>query len=464
MCSFMRFSCLPKDVKQNMAPVADILAVKGGDEYNFIIKSGEFIARIRNKEIRKAMESVDDVELSEVLINLVDKKTRELPVNSYCQVIGFSRLTPEMESSHKSLSQPYHNINDDTIIVVHGTIPNAEEIAESNNISIEVDTELFNYLPFDYVCNKVEQVGGKISAMMIDENGNIRTYQNGLGLYQFWFQGAPSPHTLAADVLIDTNIDIRNMITHHKMTLTETYEVPESQKPPRIISLYSGGLDIACATQRVIYDLEENEIPFESIDLWYFDWGTVANVSEMEAGIAMRDHIREEQSIKAEFGVIEVQPMFRNILTACDMTTTRLIDKDADGAGSHEAEAAISYVPYRNTFLLTLAAARAEQLYPGERCIFVIGANLSEGMVYLDNSETFITAMNHLIKVGGQKSMNFEVHAPYVNRTKTEMVKDAYEKNFKLDTSFSCYFPVNGEPCGKCGSCLLRENALKRGK
>lgn len=460
MCSFIGLKCKPDAIKDTLLPIIELLDVKGGDEYNFVIKAGNFSARLTNEEIYKesCLIELQGKGFDEVIVELLGKKAKVLNPGATVDIIGFSRLTPEMEVSEKALSQPYHNTVDDTIIVVHGTIPKAEEIAARHGISIEVDTELFNYLPFDLVCNEVEKVGGKIAAMCVLPNGIVKHYHNGLGIYDFSHDNAR----------FTTNIDVRNVAElmnsyFADFKLEKVHELPEHYGHPRIISLFSGGLDITCATQRLITDLEDNHEAIEAVELWYFDWGTVARDGEMEAGRYMANFISEEYDLPTQYKVIEVEPMFRNILQACDMTTTRLIDNDAEGAGDHEAEAAISYVPYRNTLLMTMAAARAEQLYPGEKCYFVIGANLSEGMIYLDNSETWVTAMNNLIKVGGQSSAHFEVKAPYVNRTKTEMVKDAMFKNFELKGSFSCYFPINGQPCGKCGSCLLRENALKRG-
>ena len=203
--------------------------------------------------------------------------------------------------------------------------------------------------------------------------------------------------------------------------------------------------------------------------MWYFDWGTVAAEYEINAGLKFAQNINQGKTFEyMMFNIfhetIKIEPMFRSILGACKMTNTRLTDKDAVGVGDAEAEAAISYVPYRNTFLITLAAARAEQLYPNENIKFVIGANLSEGMVYLDNSETWLTHINDLISVGGQNTINYEVIAPYVNRTKTEMIKDSIQHHFKFNTAFSCYFPKNGKECGTCGSCLLKTEAIKRAK
>jgi len=472
MCSFVRFTCRQDQVAANLEPVWDILKVKGGDETSVVIKAGDFFSRITNQEIAgewleqeaKCSTNSVDKNTSNSIIKLVVDKTRILGANTHIQVMLFSRLTPEMEETSNTLHQPYHNLKDDTVVMCHGTIPNAEAIAERCGISIDVDTELFNYLPFDYVIRQVEKEGGKISAIKIGNGKHkpLEYYHNGLGLYQFHYKGEKPNIGNAADVLYDTNIDIRNINTKYNIVLQKEYPLPKSESFTRIIALYSGGLDIKCATQKVITEMEDSMDPMNEIHLWYFDWGTVARDGEILAGKKMASYLWDTYSIKNEYKVIKVKKMFKNILDACGMTTTRLIDSDAEGAGSHEAEAAISYVPYRNTFLMTLAAARAEQLYPNENVKFVIGANLSEGMIYLDNSETWLTHMNHLVKVGGQACANFEVVAPYVNRTKTEMIRDAHELNFALE-SFSCYFPVDGKECGKCGSCLLKENALKRG-
>ena len=463
MCSFIGFKCYPKNVKENFQPVWDLLKVKGGDETSFILMYNDFISRISSADIVNGMkkkemfnkidEETYDTHMQENILELVDNKLKNFNTDQLIQVIGFSRLTPEMEEQCNQLSQPYHNILENSIITVHGTIPHAEHIAKKYRININVDTELFNYLPFDIVCKEVEKVGGKISAICVKSGEPTKYYQNGLGLYQFKF----------TDVLIDTNIDCRNMKTQYDLKLQKEYRKNLEIYPTRIIALFSGGLDITCATQKAIENIRNSQNNLTEIHLWYFDWGTRASEYEKQVGKNVSARLYDMFEIKTEFKSIDVKNMFTNILSACDMTGTRLIDNNAEGAGSHEAEAAISYVPYRNTFLMTLAAARAEQLYPNEHIQFVIGANLSEGMIYLDNSETWLTQMNNLVKVGGQSCEKFEVIAPYVNRTKTEMVKDAISRGFFLD-SYSCYFPnADGSPCGKCGSCILRNNALTRG-
>lgn len=392
-------------------------------------------------------------------------------------LVAFSRLAPEMEVAAKdnTLSQPYLNIADRTITMVHGTIPKAEEFVPG----VQVDTDIFMHRSFQDCVDYTELVGGKISAVQIQltKLGTILGYDNGLGQFEF--------ESRDKKVWIGTNINIFNHLQWWEYMyftqLRDPYIKPVYPKTlgrsnSRIISLFSGGLDITCSTLQILDNIDDYVCPgtLKSVDLWYFDWGTRASAEEQAAGKLFKDKLvkgfaastangnEDFVSTVVNYEVIPTEGMFRNILQACD-TTVRLTDKDATGAGHHEAEAAISYVPYRNQFLLTLAAAKAEQLYPGETVIIVIGANLSEGMVYLDNSESFVDAINKTIRVGGQRTNYFEVVAPFVNRTKTEMVAECLNSGFDLSTAFSCYFPVNGKECGTCGSCLLKQRALERG-
>ena len=462
MCSIIKLQGKRGEISLKLLPsIKDFLDIKGGDEYNAIITNSKgLLTYVTNEQLDSTTTFLFARSLDDILTQCIGDFEEPM------EMLLFSRLTPEMEISSgiNNLPQPYYNYfsSNKTIVAVHGTIPNAEAIAEKYNFKINVDTEIFFHLPFWKAVEETELTGGKICAISLGDD----EYHNGLGLFKFLF----------GKVKVTTNLDFgaeefkwpinNHLLISDKQVLPMGQ--PKDQKEVRIISLFSGGLDITCSTQEVIRSIKKS---IKSIDLWYFDWGTVARDGEVQAGKDFTDFLNDklfpdpEEDYYTDYvthTVLPVKKAFKNILGICGLQGTRLTDEVATGAGSHEAESAISYVPYRNTILLTLAAARAEQLYPGENCIFVIGANLSEGMIYLDNSEPFVTAMNTLVKLGGQKSMYFEVQAPYVNRTKTAMIKDAKHKNFRLD-AFSCYFPIDGKECGTCGSCLLKQNALLRG-
>ena len=442
-----------KEQKTGFDILKDILDVKGGDEYSFVIGYNNmyrFFNGIKNTE-------------AEMVTALYDLK-KNTNINIFIQC--FSRLTPEMEGS-SNLKQPYYNIKRNSIVTVHGTIPKAEDYDKF----INVDTEIFQNA--EYLTEAVEFVesqNGKISLIELNfENNNndivLRNYTNGLGLYEFRLEDYYN--NMYIDFLTNINLtknplDIVNQV-YFKNELKNS-RIFNKQKPVRIISLFSGGLDIACSTQMAIDEYSNNIRKTKgSIDLWYFDWGTNASDEEISAGRKYKETLSKKYDLEVIHEIIDVKNIFKDyIKITTGRDSTRLNNKKAVGAGSHEAEAAVSYVPMRNTLLLTMAAAKAEQLYPDDKCIFIIGANLSEGMIYLDNSETFINSINTTLKVAGQHTYNFKVYAPFVNQTKTKMLKIAKENNYLIDDSFSCYFPVMGEPCGKCGSCILRENAIKR--
>lgn len=460
MCSIVGFKGSKKTITallnddRSISFIDELLKTKGGDEYKLCILANGFYNEIVFTEIQEVV-----VKLQSNLQIFNDRIKLGL--------LFFSRLTPEMESQTKNLQQPYFNNSIKTCIAIHGTIPRAEEFKK-----VEVDTEIFNTGKIIDNIEYVEKVGGKIALISMECNNDhiiFKGYENGLGLHMY---------KLAVDkdqsIDIYTNINYSSLLMEPKIfKYTQKYtDFKIGQPKTRIISLFSGGLDITCSTYNII---EKYKFEVESLDLWYFNWGTRAAEYEKQAGMKFRNLLIEstfkEDSIvridpqKINWDSFNITPMFTTILSTCDLTTTRLIDSDASGAGSHEAEAAISYVPYRNQFLLTLAAARAEQLYPNDHCVFVLGANLSEGMIYLDNSETFTNLMNQVIKVGGQSCERFEVQAPFVNRTKTDMVKQCLSKEYDLSTIYSCYFPKeDGSPCMECGSCLLQQNALARNK
>ena len=466
MCSFVSIKKKKlSDIRESriLYVIFNALMVKGGDEISFVINYRGMSSNTITKNIMDKKFSSDD--FKNFFENYV--KSHGMLSIDVIDVLFFSRLTPEMEQSSKALSQPYRRVHNNEIqnIVVHGTIPEAEKIAEKYGFDIEVDTEIFAHMDFKEACMEVEKVGGKISALKSSNNlYEPEVYHNGLGAFKY--------NCAFGDDAMDfiTNINLHNGFKNSKIFELQHFDISivtifpnatPANTDVRVIALFSGGLDITCSVQKTLL---ENINHVSELDLWYFDWGTVANTPEIKAGKKFKKLMNHKYDFNVNYKVIPIKPLFANILQACDMTSTRLTDNDSKGAGSHEAEAAISYVPYRNTILLTLAAARAEQLYPNETIKFVIGANLSEGMIYLDNSESWVDGMDSILKVGGQQCANFNISAPYVNRTKTEMIKDSIKLDFDFDTAFSCYFPVNGKACGKCGSCLLKENAIQRGQ
>ena len=116
-----------------------------------------------------------------------------------------------------------------------------------------------------------------------------------------------------------------------------------------------------------------------------------------------------------------------------------------------------TYVPARNTVMLSLALALAETLQ--SRDIF-IGVNADDYSGYPDCRPEYIAAFEHLANLAtkaGIEGTRFRVHAPLINLSKAEIIRLGTELGVDYSLTVSCYQAnAEGEACGHCDSCALR--------
>ena len=123
----------------------------------------------------------------------------------------------------------------------------------------------------------------------------------------------------------------------------------------------------------------------------------------------------------------------------------------------------ITYVPARNTIFLSFALAWAEVL--GSSDAF-IGVNALDYSGYPDCRPEFIgafeTMANLATRAGIEGRQKFVIHTPLINLTKAEIIRRGIELGVDYSLTSSCYDPApNGEPCGQCDSCLLRQKGFR---
>lgn len=116
-----------------------------------------------------------------------------------------------------------------------------------------------------------------------------------------------------------------------------------------------------------------------------------------------------------------------------------------------------TYVPFRNGLFLSSAASMA--LSFGAEVIYY-GAHSDDaaGNAYPDCSDVFNNAMNTAIYEGSGRQLKIE--APFVNLNKKQVVKIGVDLNVPYEMTWSCY-EGEDEPCGKCGTCIDRQEAFK---
>jgi 7-cyano-7-deazaguanine synthase len=118
----------------------------------------------------------------------------------------------------------------------------------------------------------------------------------------------------------------------------------------------------------------------------------------------------------------------------------------------------ITYVPARNTIFLSFALAWAEVL--GSSDIF-LGVNVLDYSGYPDCRPEFIEAFERMAnlatKAGVEGRQALKIHTPLITLSKAEIIRSGLELGVDYSVTSSCYDPApNGEPCGRCDSCLLR--------
>lgn len=117
----------------------------------------------------------------------------------------------------------------------------------------------------------------------------------------------------------------------------------------------------------------------------------------------------------------------------------------------------VTYVPARNTILLSLALAWAEVL--GAQAIW-FGANAVDYSGYPDCRPEFMRAFEALANLATKAAVEgrrLTLHTPIINLTKAEIIRRGTALGVDYALTVSCYqASAAGLACGRCESCRLR--------
>ncbi|HVI25798.1 MAG TPA: 7-cyano-7-deazaguanine synthase QueC [Xanthomonadaceae bacterium] len=117
----------------------------------------------------------------------------------------------------------------------------------------------------------------------------------------------------------------------------------------------------------------------------------------------------------------------------------------------------VTYVPARNTIMLSVALGWAEVL--GAADIFC-GVNAVDYSGYPDCRPEFIAAFERLANLAtkaGVEGAGFRVHAPLMRMGKDAIVREGLRLGVDFARTVSCYqADADGRACGHCDACRLR--------
>ena len=231
-------------------------------------------------------------------------------------------------------------------------------------------------------------------------------------------------------------------------TLTAAFENIAPRKPnaPAVI-LFSGGLD-----STTILALAK--------DLGYAPYALSVGYGQRHSSeLAAAKHIGKKIGVvRHEVVHLDLTRFGGSALTDSSIAVPTTLGKD------HEIP--ITYVPARNTILLSLALGWAESL--GGLDIFY-GANAVDYSGYPDCRPEYVDSferMANLATKAGVEAINndnrFRVHAPIIGMSKSEIIQLGATLGVDYSQTVSCYQANDlGEACGECESCRLRQVGFK---
>lgn len=113
-------------------------------------------------------------------------------------------------------------------------------------------------------------------------------------------------------------------------------------------------------------------------------------------------------------------------------------------------------VPNRNAIMLSLAVGYAVSLQAGT---VAFGAHGGDHEIYLDCREEFVKALNKSTMIANYQPVR--VIAPFLKLDKGDIAILGSELGVNFAQTWTCY-KGQDKPCGKCGACRERADAMKK--
>jgi 7-cyano-7-deazaguanine synthase len=205
------------------------------------------------------------------------------------------------------------------------------------------------------------------------------------------------------------------------------------------VAIVSGGLDSAV----LAYLLRAEARPLHVLS---FDYG---QRHRKELGYAKRI----AEAVLATWTVVDLRAAgIRRLLVGSALTDEAVEVPD----GHYAAESMrVTIVPNRNAMMLAIACAALGASGAGSVAIAV---HAGDHPIYPDCRPNFVRAFEAMERLA-MGMPEFQIEAPFLTKTKTDIVKLGAELGVPFDETWSCY--KGGRlHCGTCGTCVERREAF----
>lgn len=218
------------------------------------------------------------------------------------------------------------------------------------------------------------------------------------------------------------------------MNLSGSTNEPAPGRKELAVCLVSGGMDSCVAASIAARDYR--------LAFLHVTYGQRTAQRERRSFEYLAVHFGAERKLVADVSYLAE-------IGGSSLTDQRISVSDAE---LNRREIPNSYVPFRNTHLLSIAVSWAEVI--GARRIF-IGAVHEDGSGYPDCRPEYYEAFNRLIDAGTRPETAITVVTPVIGMKKSEIVLAGIRLKSPLHLTWSCY-QSEEKACGRCDSCALR--------
>jgi 7-cyano-7-deazaguanine synthase len=112
------------------------------------------------------------------------------------------------------------------------------------------------------------------------------------------------------------------------------------------------------------------------------------------------------------------------------------------------------YVPFRNLLFISTALSLAETMSVNE---IYLAFNSDDNANFWDCRNDFVEKINSI----ATSNTSIQIKTPFIELTKIEVVQLARKLNVDLNSTITCYQPIDSNECGICLSCLTKLKALQ---
>lgn len=212
-----------------------------------------------------------------------------------------------------------------------------------------------------------------------------------------------------------------------------------NQTKRKAVVVFSGGQD---STTCLLYAVQQ----YDEVHAITFDYGQ-RHVQEIEVA----------RQIAIDLGLAAHKVLDVGLLNELAVSA---LTRDAIPVSNDLQENGLpnTFVPGRNILFLTLAAIYAYQV--GADTV-ITGVCETDFSGYPDCRDEFVKALNHAVKLGMERNVQFDTPLMWLNKAETWALADKIGRlDYVRQKTLTCYNGVIGDGCGECPACKLRAKGL----